>query len=85
MKVVFHFPKIRVCLPFAKQIEVVFQFGSYYTPVRLLGQVSMKNVGKKTFPGRLGGWWLVAGLKENKANSLHPVEAGAVVWYELVN
>jgi hypothetical protein len=45
MEVVFHFQKI----------EVVSQIGSYYIPVRLLGQVLLISSYFTTSPGRPGG------------------------------
>ena len=45
MEVVFHFPYNWCCLPFCLKIEVVFHVGSYFTPVSLLGQHSLKCFG----------------------------------------
>ena len=45
------------------KVESVLQFGSYFTPVSLLGHHSLRNVGKQTFPVGWGGW-VVAGLME---------------------
>ena len=55
------------CFPILIKLFVLDHFlRSYYIPVSLLGQHSLKNVGKLTFPVGGGG---VAGLREIQANS----------------
>jgi hypothetical protein len=41
--VVFHFPKNLRSSSICQQIEIVFQFGSYFTPERILGENSLKS------------------------------------------
>jgi hypothetical protein len=48
----------------AYKVESVLQFGSYFTPVSLLGQHSLRNVGKNKLFQVGGGGWVVAGLME---------------------
>ena len=63
IEVVFHYPKNEVVFHFIKievvfhiqNIEVVSQIGSYYIPVRLLGQVLLISSYFTTSPGRPGG------------------------------
>jgi hypothetical protein len=56
-EVAFHLQNKLVRLPFANQIEVVFQIWSLYISVSLLGQHYLKNAGEKNFSvwvGRVG-------------------------------